>query len=119
MPMDLVDEDLSAIVSLLADDCTRTILIETTTKPLSAEELSERCDVSPQTIYRRLETLRNQDLVTEVVRPEAGGHHYKVYTATFDRAVINLTPNGLELSVSRRDRMADRFIQFIDEVRDR
>lgn len=117
--MDSVDDDLSAIASLLADDCAQTILIETTTGPLSADELSEICDVSSQTVYRRLETLEEHDLVAEEGQPDAEGHHYTVYTATFDRAVIDLTPDGLELSVSRRNRMADRFTRFVKEVRDR
>lgn len=117
--MEREDEDVRAIASLLADECTQTILIETATESMSAEELSEVCEVSPQTVYRRLEALADQDLIKEDLQPDAEGHHYKVYTATLDRVVVDLTPDGFELTLSRRDRMADRFTQFIDEVRDR
>ncbi|MDF9748237.1 ArsR/SmtB family transcription factor [Natrinema salsiterrestre] len=117
--MDRDNEELRSIASLLADECTQTILIETATEPMSAEELSEVCEVSPQTIYRRLDDLSEHDLIEEDLQPDADGHHYKVYTATLDRVVVDLTTDGFELSLSRRDRMADRFTQFVNEVRDR
>jgi len=117
--MDQEDEDVREIASLLADECTQTILIETATEPMSAEELSDVSDVSPQTVYRRLEALAEHDLITEDLQPDSEGHHYKVYTATLDRVVVDLTSDGFELTLSRRDRMADRFTRFIDEVRDR
>lgn len=113
------DEDVREIASLLADECAQKILIEIVTESMSAEELSNVCDVSPQTVYRRLEALAEQDLITEDIQPDSEGHHYKVYTATLDRVVVDLTPDGFELTLSRRDRIADRFTQFIDEVRDR
>lgn len=117
--MDRDDEEIRSIASLLADECTQTILIETATEPMSAEELSEVCEVSPQTVYRRLDDLAEHDLIEEDLQPDAEGHHYKVYTATLDRVVVDLTSDGFELNLSRRNRMADRFTQFVDEVRDR
>jgi len=113
------NKEVRSIASLLADECTQTILIETATEPMSAEELSEVCEVSPQTVYRRLDDLAEHGLIEEDLQPDAEGHHYKVYTATLDRVVVDLTTDGFELSLSRRDRMADRFTQFVDEVRDR
>lgn len=110
--------DVTAVAELLADDCAQTILAETTTEPKSAEELSEACDVSPQTVYRRLDDLQEYDLVTEELRPDAEGHHYKVYAATLDQVVVDLTPDGLDLRLTRRDRMADRFTHFIEEMRE-
>lgn len=117
--MDYEEEEIRAIASLLADECTQTILTETVIEPMSADELSERCEASPQTVYRRLDRLVDYDLVEEYLQPDSGGHHYKVYSATLDSVVVSLSPEGFELSVSHRDRMADRFTQFIDEVRDR
>ena len=117
--MDTEDRTVSEIASLLADDCTQTILVQTATNPMSASELSTACDVSPQTVYRRLEELTEQDLVDETLQPDPEGNHYKVYTATLDRVVIDISPDGLELTLSRHDRMADRFTRFVDEVRDR
>jgi len=63
--MEQVDEDVREIGALLADETTQQILIETTTEPMSADGLSDACDVSPQTVYRRLEDLIEYDMVTE------------------------------------------------------
>lgn len=116
--MEREDGAMEAITSLLADDCARKILKETTTEPMSADELRDVCEVSPQTVYRRLDALAEHDLIEEQLHPDADGHHYKVYSATLDRIVVDLTPDGFELQVSRRDQMAARFTQFIDEVRE-
>lgn len=113
------DEDLQSIAALLADECAQTILVETAIQPMSADELSEVCEVSEQTIYRRLESLTEHDLVEAETRPDPAGHHYKVYSAVLNRVVVDLSADGLEVKVSRRDRMADRFTRFVDEVRDR
>ncbi|MFC6725266.1 ArsR/SmtB family transcription factor [Halobium palmae] len=117
--MERVDKDVREIGALLADETAQRILIETTTEPMSADELSDACDVSPQTVYRRLEDLKEHDMITEDVRIDDGGHHYKVYTATVDRVVVELTPEGFTLDLSLRERMTTRFTRFVDEVRDR
>ncbi|ELZ20596.1 hth domain-containing protein [Halosimplex carlsbadense 2-9-1] len=111
------DTDIDTVASLLGDDCARTILEATAAEALSVEQLAERCSVSGPTVYRRLETLREQDLVTEQTRAGEDGHHYKVYRATLDRAVVDLTDEGFEIRLSRRGRMADRFTEFVEDLR--
>lgn len=114
-----VDDDrtVATVAGLLGDDCARTILEATTTEPRSAEELEERCDVSLPTIYRRLETLVEFDLLEEHTRADPDGHHYTVYEARVERVVLELEDDGFSIRVTRRDRMADRFTQFVEDVR--
>lgn len=111
------NQDVAAITALLGDACVRTILLETMREPLSAEVLSERCDVSPQTIYRRLDELKEHELVAEQTQIDSNGHHYKVYAATLDQVSVNLTTDGFEVQITRRERMADQFTQFIEDMR--
>lgn len=111
------DRDLAPVAALLADDCARTILEETAATPHSVAELDERCGASRPTIYRRLEQLEAQDLVDVQTRPDDAGHHYKVYRAALDRVVVELTDDGFELRLARRDRMADRFTRFVEDLR--
>lgn len=111
------DHDVGAVAGLLADECAQRILLETMTESLSAETLSERCDVSPQTIYRRLNDLEEHGLVSEQTQVDTAGHHYKVYAATLDRVVVDLTTDGFELQITRHERMADQFTQFIEDMR--
>lgn len=106
--------DVAALGALLADDCTRTILEATAREPQSAAELERQCAASKTTVYRRLEELEEHALVEVRQRPDDEGHHYKVYAATLDRAVVDLTADGIELSLTRRDRLAERFTKFVE-----
>jgi DNA-binding transcriptional ArsR family regulator len=110
--------DAETVAAVLADDTARTILEATATEPMSAEELSDRCGVSTPTVYRRLETLREHDLVDERTHPDEDGHHYKEYAARLDRIVFELTDDGFRCRLSRRDRMADRFTRFVEGMRE-
>lgn len=111
------DCDVATIGALLADACARTILAASATEPMSAEELSRRCEVSTPTIYRRLERLQKHDLISEQTRPAADGHHYKVYSARLDHVDIDLTSDGFTIQLTRREGMADRFTRFVEELK--
>lgn len=107
------ETDLATLVALLDDDHVRTILAATSTEPLSASELGERCGVSESTIYRRVDRLREASLVAEQTRPRADGHHETVYVATLDRFAVELDDEGFELSVKRRgDDMIDQLTRM-------
>lgn len=109
------DPDVESIAALLEDGTARQILTETSLEPMSATELSERCDVSEPTIYRRLEDLRECGLVEERTRPDPeGGHHHKVYSPTLERVSVELTEGRLDLQIERRTDVADRFTDLIE-----
>ena len=83
------EPDVEAIAGLLEDETARTILTATSQQPMSASELEAHCDASGPTIYRRLERLREHDLVVERTRPDpAGGHHSKVYVPNLRRVTV-------------------------------
>lgn len=109
------DDEVESIAGLLADDTARCILLATREEAMSAAELSERCGVSQMTVYRRIEDLREHDLVAERTELEDDGHH-SAYRATLDRVTVDVTDDGFELSVERRDTMADAFTRLIDEL---
>ncbi|MFC5136201.1 MULTISPECIES: ArsR/SmtB family transcription factor [Haloferacaceae] len=106
--------DAAGLADLLADDCARRILIETKNGPCSASELSKRLDTSEPTVYRRLERLRKYDLISEEIQPVTDGKNYKVYQAQLHSLTLTLTDEGFEITVSRRERMADRFTCFVE-----
>lgn len=108
--------DVAVLGTLLEDDCSRTILEATAQEPKSADNLVGRCAASRATVYRRLDELERHGLVDVRQRPDADGHHYKVYAAVLDRAVVSLTSDGIELSVSRRNRMTDRLRRFVEDL---
>jgi predicted transcriptional regulator len=106
--------DPEALVDLLGDECARTILVEAKKKPRSAAELSDCAGVSEPTVYRRLERLREYDLVTEDIQPVTDGKNYKLYRTELDGIELDLSEDGFDITVSRRDRMVDRFTQFVE-----
>jgi predicted transcriptional regulator len=103
-----------ALADLLGDECARTILVEAKKEPRSAAELSDCAGVSEPTVYRRLERLREYDLVTEDIQPVTDGKNYKLYRTELDGIELDLSEDGFEITVSRRERMVDRFTQFVE-----
>jgi len=106
--------DPEALVDLLGDECARTILVEAKKEPRSAAELSDRAGVSEPTVYRRLERLREYDLVSADIQPVTDGKNYELYRTELDGIELDLSEDGFEITVSRRERMADRFTQFVE-----
>ncbi len=93
------DTDLSTVVGLLDDEHARSILVATSEEPLSATELSERCDVSVSSIYRRLDRLAEAGLLDEQTRPRRDGHHETVYVSLLGRFELTIEDGTLEWTV--------------------
>lgn len=108
--------DVADLTDLLADDCAREILVATKAEARSAAELSDRIGASEPTVYRRLERLQDADLVVEEVQVVTDGKNYSVYRARLDGVELDLTDDGFDVTVSRRERMADRFTRLVEEM---
>lgn len=109
--------DIEAVAGLLEDETARAILTQTSREPMSASELKQRCDASGPTIYRRLERLRERDLIEEQTRPDPdGGHHTQVYAPNLRRVTVELVDGELRLEIDRREDMSDRFTRLIEEI---
>ncbi|RQG96065.1 winged helix-turn-helix domain-containing protein [Natrarchaeobius chitinivorans] len=103
------DPSLETVVGLLDDEYARTILEATRTEPMSANELTDRCDASLSTVCRRLEQLEAANLVRERTRPRSDGHHDTVYAATLEEVRLRLEPDGFTFDLRQREEdAADR-----------
>lgn len=112
------DEDLPDVYDLLADEYARDILVATSRGPMSAKEISEECEMSLPTVYRRVESLESHDFLLEAmeVDTEAGQHH-RVFEANLDAVEITLEPGRMRASVTLREDAADRFTRLWEGVR--
>ncbi|SNZ12147.1 Helix-turn-helix domain-containing protein [Natronoarchaeum philippinense] len=111
------DCEIEAVAAVLEDGTARTILTQTSLEPMSATTLSERCDASKPTVYRRLDDLRELDLLVEQTEPDPeGGHHQTVYATNMERITVELRDGELHLSVDRRPDIADRFTRLIEGI---
>ena len=107
--------EIERIAAVLEDSTARTILIETSHEPMSAQTLSERCDVSEPTVYRRLDDLRACDLLLERTKLDTDrGHHRMMYSTNLERLTVELRDGKLHLEIDRREDMADRFTRLIE-----
>nr|WP_241432034.1 winged helix-turn-helix domain-containing protein [Haloferax mucosum] len=97
------ESDLETLTSLFDDRHVRAILAATSAEPHSARELSEQCDVSVSTIYRRLERLADAELVHERTRPRRDGHHETVYVAALDRFELTVRDGELDWTVEHHE----------------
>lgn len=105
------------LFALLDDEYARRILTETSQQPMSAKALSEECDASLPTIYRRTEQLCACNLLDE--RTEFGdeGRHYGVYEARLERILVELVDGEFQVSVETEPTdVADRFTQLWEDM---
>jgi DNA-binding transcriptional ArsR family regulator len=109
------EPDVETIGSLLEDPTVRTILTQTSQESMSASTLSDYCDASRPTVYRRLEDLRECGLLVERTKPDPdGGHHRTLYSTNLERITIELEDEGLTIRIDRREDIADRFTNLIE-----
>lgn len=108
----------SEVYALLDDEYARTILTSTNTTARSAKELSETCDASLPTIYRRVERLIDCGLLEEQTEIEDDGHHYSVYKARLKRLTVELEDDELTLKIEEQptEDMADRFTNIWEDL---
>lgn len=112
-----MSEDSSELFALLDDEYARAILTETSDRAMSARTLSERCEASLPTIYRRLDRLGECDLIGERTEIAPDGNHYSVYEARLERLEVTLDEGDLSVEVTREEDVADRFTRLWEGLR--
>ena len=106
------------MLAVLDDEYAREILTNTSIEPMSASTLSERCDASLPTIYRRLERLEECHLVTEETELAPDGNHFSVYSANLDQLELSLEDGSFTLELTYRDEdVADKFTRLWEGMR--
>jgi len=106
------DPDPADVFALLDDEYARALLAATSTEPMTPTELSDRCDMSLSTVYRRLNDLEECGLVAADVVPDADGNQPRRYEARLDELRVSLDDGdfSLELATPSRTReFADTF----------
>jgi predicted transcriptional regulator len=113
-----VDEERSIeeILDTIGDQYAREVLAAISREPKSAKELAEECDLSLPTVYRRVETLEEHDLVVDRTLVADDGNHYKVYESNFESTVISLEGEEYRVRIYREENLPDRFSQLWDEL---
>ena len=110
---------IADVFHVLADDYSRRILLAADEQPRTAKDLSEICDVSLATIYRRVSTLEEYELVDERSTVDADGAHRRKYETTLEALHVEISDGELEGSMTTGDELADNFTDLWSDIRDR
>lgn len=111
-PQATEEPDLYSVLAALTDDDCRAI-VESLTTPMSAQEISEQCDIPLSTTYRKVNLLAEAKLVDEKIDIRRGSKHTKRYEPNFEAVNISLTEGGslsieVDTGESEPDRRLDR-----------
>lgn len=113
----MTDDEDDEVLALLDDEYARSILIETSTEPMSVDTLTDRCEASPPTIYRRIERLEDHDFLESHQELDPDGHHYKTYSARLEHVSITVADGAMDIEIHRREEdPADRFTRLFEEL---
>jgi DNA-binding transcriptional ArsR family regulator len=114
------DRDEAELLALLEDEYARAILAATSAKPMPVDTLSDRCDASESTIYRRVDRLKEHDLVEEQTEFDPGGHHYSVYASRLRGVNVTFEDGEWAVELDRRpaseEDVADRFTRMWQDL---
>lgn len=109
------DNSLENLLALFGDDLARQILLLTSDTPLSADTLAETLDVSRPTIYRRVNTLIEYELLTKDLETDSDGHHYAIFEPSIQSIRFTIDDGELEITVEMNDPSIDhQFEGFLD-----
>ncbi|ELZ00208.1 MULTISPECIES: winged helix-turn-helix domain-containing protein [Natrialbaceae] len=98
------------IFQILADEYARKILLAADRDgPKTAKTLSEECDASLTTIYRRVSTLQEHGLIEERRTVDSDGSHRSEFQTALEELHVDITDGQLSLTMETRDELADNF----------
>lgn len=96
------EQEISALIGAINDSSARTIIEALDDKPLSAQELSKKCDLPASTTYRRVNELSKLGILAEKTIIRSHGKHTAKYRRRVDDLVITNTSDGIAVQVSTR-----------------
>lgn len=109
--------ETDTVLEVLADEYARDILTRTEQEPMSAKELTEVCDASETTIYRRIDQLRSLGFLTETLQIDQQGHHRKLYKTTLEGLAVEVSEGTVSVHVQTEEDVADRFGRLWNDLR--
>ena len=105
--------ELQDVLDALTDPDCRAILRQTA-EPMTANELTDTCDISRSTLYRKLDLLSSASLVREQDSINPGGGRTTRYERNFEDVVISMNEdNAFSVDVERPHKTADERLSDI------
>lgn len=112
-------QPVESILDTIGDPYARDVLAAVCRSPHSAKELADELDQSLQTVYRRIDTLKDHELVTSRTEFVDDGNHYEVFESNFDSVLVSVEDDEYDVRIFRREDLPDRFSSLWDSLADR
>lgn len=110
---------LQSVLDAIDDPAARTIIAHLE-EPMTAQQLSDTCDIPQSTLYRKLDLLSEASLITELPSIRPDGQHTTQYRVEFETIQLQLTDTReFTVDIDRPARTADeRLADLWSEVRE-
>lgn len=108
--------DPATVLDVFGDKLARRILVLASDRPVAAHDLAEQLDVSEPTIYRRVNSLLEYDLVRVNQEIDTDGNHYKTYETALKRASFEIESGGYNIDLELRRSLANQFDAFWSDL---
>lgn len=110
------ERPIEDILDTMGDQHARRVLIALSQNELSAKDLRDETGLSLPTIYRRIEMLKEHDLVGEKTIVAEDGNHYRVFECNFDSTLIRLSDDEFDIRIYRTENLPSRFDNLWDDL---
>ncbi len=113
-PRSETDEpELQVVLETLEDRACRT-MISSMEEPVTANELSERCEIPLSTTYRKLDSMTDSTLIEELTEIRSDGRHTTRYRIGFEEVSLALDDDReFDLAIARPSRTADERLAYL------
>lgn len=100
----------------IGDRYARNVLAQICDRAYSAQEIAQHLDYSKNTVYRRINTLKEHGLVETQTKIVEDGNHYQVHEAAFDSVVVSVVDEEYDVEIYRGDELPDQFASLWDDL---
>lgn len=104
--------DSDDLLDAITDERSRSILAALDDEARTAAELEDRLGIPQSTLYRKLDSLVEANLLGERVRLRSAGHHTTEYVRCIDGASLTVDLcSGVEIAIDAEDGAVDEAVQ--------
>jgi DNA-binding transcriptional ArsR family regulator len=104
------------LLDVLGDEHSRTILAAASDAPVSSKELTDLCDASPSTVYRRINHLLDLGLLDERVAFDGDSKQTKVYEASFEHFDVSFDDGDCRVEPHECGQVASAIVALLEKL---
>lgn len=98
--------DPETVFDTFGSETARRILALASVEPMEADDLADHLEVSQPTVYRRLDALTEQDLLTERVHVDDEGNRFQTYETNLESVTFRVEEGSFLVDVELRHDVA-------------